>query len=27
MLPECPQLSEMALGHSLWVVAPVLPGG
>ena len=27
VLPECPQITEMALGHSLWVVAPVLPGG
>jgi hypothetical protein len=26
-LPKCPQISPLALGHALWVVAPVLPGG
>jgi hypothetical protein len=26
-LPQCPQISPLALGHALWVVAPVLPGG
>jgi hypothetical protein len=26
-LPKCPQTSTLALGHALWVVAPVLPGG
>ena len=26
-LPASPQLNEMRLGHSLWVIAPVLPSG
>lgn len=27
VLPSCPQVSDMTLGHTLWNVAPVLPGG
>ena len=27
LLPRCPQVNEMTLGHTLRVLAPVLPGG
>ena len=27
VLPSCQQISDMTLGHTLWNVAPVLPGG
>lgn len=27
VLPRCTQVSDMMLGHTLWNVAPVLPGG